>query len=445
MALSAIEIYKSLPQTNCGDCGVPTCLAFAMKLAQKQASLDDCPHASDEAKAALGAASAPPMATVTIGTGDRALELGGETVAFRHEETFHHPCAIAVMVDCSLSDDDIKERIQKINATEFERVGMTFGVDLIALRADGDSRLADAARLATETSDLPLVLMSDDSEAMAEALEICGESRPLIYGATADNLEAMVEVAKKYDCPLALRANGLDELVQMGDQAEAAGLTQLLLDSSPRSACDVLVHQTGIRRAALERTNKALRYPTVVVPAADGQALSLLHACSAVAKYAALIIVDALQPELLLPIITTRLNIYTDPQKPLQVEQTVHEVGEPDENSPVLITTNFSLTYYSVEGDTTAGKIDAYILPVNTEGTSVLTAWAAGDFTPEIIAKAVADSGLEDIVAHREMIIPGGVAVLQGKLEQESGWQVIVGPRESSGIPQFFRERRKEA
>ncbi len=446
MALSAIEIYKLLPQTNCGDCGVPTCLAFAMKIAQKQASLDDCPHVSDEAKAALGEASAPPMATVTIGTDDHAIEVGGETVAFRHEETFYHPCAIAIAVDCSLSDDEITQCVQQIDAIEFDRVGMTLGIDLIALRDSGEGRLARAAELATQTTNLPLVLMSTDPETTGRALEVCGETKPLIYGAAGDNLEAMVELATKYDCPLSLRANGLDELVDMSEKASQAGAKDLLLDSTPQSTSELLVHQTAIRRATLDQSTKALRYPTIVAPAVDSEKpLGFLQVCTAVAKYASVIIVDTLRPELLLPIITARLNIYTDPQKPLQVEQRVSEVGEPDENSPVLITTNFSLTYYSVEGDVSAGKIDAYILPVNTDGTSVLTAWAAGDFTPEIIAKAIVDTGLEDIVAHREVILPGGVAVLQGKLEQESGWQVAVGPRESSGIPQFFRERRKGA
>ena len=255
----------------------------------------------------------------------------------------------------------------------------------------------------------------------------------------------MAEVANNYDCPLALRANRLGQLVEMSEQAMQAGAKQLLLDSDIQNTLELLVHQTAIRRATLDQTSKALRYPTVMVPSGDNEVSALLQVCTGVAKYASVIVLDTLKSELLLPIITARLNIYTDPQKPLQVEQTIHEVGEPDENSPVLITTNFSLTYYSVEGDCSAGKIDAYILPVNTDGTSVLTAWAAGDFTPEIIAKAVADSGVEDTVAHRELILPGGVAVLQGKLEQESGWQVKVGPRESSGIPQFFRERRREA
>ncbi len=441
MALTAVEVYKNLPKTNCGDCGVPTCLAFAMKLVQKQAALDACPHVTDEMKAALEGSSAPPMATVTIGVGDCALKVGGETVLFRHEETFRNPCGLALRVHSSLADEEILQQVGKIEAARYERVGMSLGADLIAVEDVGDGRLPTVARLAAEGSSLPLVLVSTDAAALGAALEVCGDKRPLVYGATPDNVGEVAALAKQHDCPLALRASSLEELVGLSEQATAAGCSQLLLDSGAGTLAAMLNDQTTIRRAALHKKFKPLGFPTLVNCTKTDPAQQMLEAITAVAKYAAVVIMDWLPDEYLLPVVTARLNVYSDPQKPIQVEPGVHAVGEPTADSPVLVTTNFSLTYYLVEGDVMAAKTPAYIMAVDTKGTSVLTAWAAGDFTGESIAAAVEQFRLADKVSHRTLILPGGVAVLKGKLEESSGWQVLVGPRESSGITLFFRQQ----
>jgi acetyl-CoA decarbonylase/synthase complex subunit gamma len=276
---------------------------------------------------------------------------------------------------------------------------------------------------------------------MEAALEHCGAGRPLLYGATAANFDAVVALAQKWDCPLALRAGGLSELVTLSERAAQAGFAQLLLDSGAQSPAQLLNDQTVIRRAALNKKFKPLGFPTVAVCSAEDPAAQMLEACTAVAKYVGVVILDPLPDEYLLPIVTARLNIYSDPQKPIQVEPGVHEVGEPTPESPVLVTTNFSLTYYLVEGDVMASKMPAHVLAVDTEGTSVLTAWAAGNFSAESIAEAMNKFALAEKVAHRALVLPGGVAVLKGKLEELSGWEVLVGPRESSGIPLFFRQR----
>ncbi len=441
MALTAIEVYKHLPKSNCGKCGVPTCLAFAMKLVQKQASLDQCPEVTEETKQALEGSAAPPMATVTIGAGDRAVQIGGETVLFRHEETFHHPCALAVRLSSSLPPAQLAAGIERVEGCRYDRVGMLLGVDLLALEDAGDGSLAEAAQMAAERSSLPLVLMSTDPQAMGAALEHCGAGRPLLYGATAANLDAMVALAKQWDCPLALCATDLHELVALSERAGQAGYGKLLLDSGAKSLSQLLNDQTIIRRAALNKKFKPFGFPTVAVCAAEDPAAQMLEAITAVAKYAGVVIVDPLPDEYLLPIVTARLNVYSDPQKPIQVEAGMHEVGEPTPESPVLVTTNFSLTYYLVEGDVMASKVPAHVLAVDTEGTSVLTAWAAGNFSAESIAEAMNKFALAEKVAHRALVLPGGVAVLKGKLEELSGWEVVVGPRESSGIPLFFRQR----
>jgi len=441
LALTAVEIYKFLPKTNCGDCGVATCLAFAMKLAQKQAALDECPHVTDDAKQALEDSAAPPMATVTLGMGDHQLKIGGETVLFRHDETFHNPCGLAVTIDTSLPDEQIQQRVEKLQEARYDRVGFILGVDLIALQDAGDGRLAEAARLATQHSDLPLVLMSTDPAAVKQALEVCGDGRPLIYGATADNLDAMLPLAKEHNCPLVLSADSLENLVPLSESATKAGGDQLLLDTGAQRIGDIQSDQTVIRRMALNKKFKPLSFPTVVACSAADPAQQMLQACSAIAKYAGVVIVDLISDEYLLPLVTARMNIYTDPQKPIQVEPGIYPVGEADEDSPVLATVNFSLTYYLVEGDVMTSKVPAHILAVDTNGTSVLTAWAAGDLTAEVIAEHIQRFDLADKVSHKTLVLPGGVAVLQGKLEEESGWQIKVGPKESSALAQFFREQ----
>ncbi len=440
MELTAIEIFKHLPNENCGECGVPTCLAFAMKLAQKQASLDECPRVTDEMRAALEGQSAPPMRTVKIGAGERACEIGGETSLFRHEEKFYRPCGIAVEFASNTASDELKQRIEELNELEFDRVGMMFGLDLVALRDMGDGSLVGATEAAAEVSALPLVLMSEDPAVMGEALQKSGDKPPLIYAATAENLEAMVALAKQHSCPLAIKAAGLEQLAELSEKAAEEGVEDLVLDSGARASGEVLRHQTIIRRAALKKF-RAFGYPTICFPASEDQELRVLQACSYIAKYAGIVVVDFMDRPSLLTLITERLNIYTDPQKPLQVEAGIHEVGEPNAESPVLTTTNFSLTYYIVEGDVSSGKVPAWIVTVDTEGTSVLTAWAAETFTPESIAQTLEKSGIGEKVSHKKVIIPGGVAVLKGKLEEASGWEVLVGPRESSGIPAYLREQ----
>ncbi len=440
MGLTGLDIFKQLPKTNCSDCGVPTCLAFAMKLAQKQASLDQCPHVSEEAKEALSGASAPPIKLVTIGTGERKLEVGNETVLFRHEETFYHPTGIAVSVDAGLPEDQLAARIKAIGEVAFERVGQTLTLNAVALQGEGEA-FVKAAALAAEQSAAPLILMNEDPAVMGEALKVCAEKRPLIYAATAENVDAMAGLAKEHNCPLAVRGSDLSSLADVSAKAQAAGATDLILDSGARKPVDVLENETAIRRAALKRRFRPLGFPTIVFAGGADALEETQQAAVYIAKYAGIVVIDNMDPWELLTLVTVRQNIYTDPQKPIQIEEGLYEIGSPDENSPVMVTTNFSLTYFTVEGDVEASRMPAWVVVVDTEGTSVLTAWAAEKFTAEIIAEKVKALDVASKVKHRKVIIPGHVAVLSGKLEEELSqeWKVIVGPRESSGIPSFLR------
>ena len=172
MALSGLDIYKLLPKTNCRQCGFVTCLAFAMALAKKTVSIDKCPFLSEESKKTLEASSLPPIALITIGAADTKVEVGNETVMFRHEEKFHHESAIGFIIDDSLPETEIRKRVDRIQALTFERVGQTLSVDLIAVKHCADAAtFVRISRIVSEICTLPLVLMSDDPAALRKVLE----------------------------------------------------------------------------------------------------------------------------------------------------------------------------------------------------------------------------------------------------------------------------------
>ncbi len=446
MPLTALDIYKQLPKTNCGECGSPTCLAFAMQLASKKVSLDQCPYVSDEAKANLEGASAPPIKLVKIGTGDNTLEIGNETVLFRHEETFYHPTGLAILVEDSLSEEELKAKAEKINSLSFERVGQIIKVNLIAVKdtSNDPQKFAQAVKTVASNTDLPLILVSFDPAVISAALPNCTDGKPLIYAATRDNYEEMTELAKQHSCPLAVYADNLDELVDLTPKVSGLGVNDLVIDPGSRKLNKVVMDLTQIRRAALRKRSRPFGYPPIVFTEADGPYQEVAQANSYIAKYAGIVVIRGSEPWEILPMVTMRQNIYTDPQKPIQVEAKVYEIGEVTDKSPLLITTDFSLTYFTVEGDVEASRVPSYILVVSSEGMSVLTAWAAEKFTAENIAAALNDSGIADKISHRKVIIPGYVAVMSGKLEEEApDWEILVGPRESSAIPSFLKNRWK--
>ncbi|OAT80291.1 acetyl-CoA decarbonylase/synthase complex subunit gamma [Desulfotomaculum copahuensis] len=442
MGLTGLEIFKRLPKTNCKDCGQPTCLAFAMAMAAGKAGLDQCPHVSDEAKEALGAASAPPVALVKIGTGEKQWELGNETVLFRHDKRFEHPTAIAISVSDTMSADEISAKVAKINKLVFDRVGQTHSVNLVAVEnASGEAdKFAAAVKVAFDNTELPLLLISEDTAAMEKALEVAGSKKPVICGATAANYEAMTALAKKYDTALVVKGTNLSELADLSEKVIALGHKQLLLDSGAREVNKVLADQTQIRRQALKRF-RPFGYPTIAFVTSTDPFQSVVDAGIYITKYAGLMVMSSADPADILPLVTLRLNIYTDPQKPIAVESKIYEIGTPGADAPVFVTTNFSLTYFCVAGDVESARVPGYILPVDTDGISVLTGWAAGKFTPEKITEMLQGCGIADKVNHRKVIIPGGVAVLSGKLQELSGWEVLVGPRESAGIASFLKQR----
>jgi acetyl-CoA decarbonylase/synthase complex subunit gamma len=421
MALTGIQIYKLLPQTNCGECGVPTCLAFAMNLAAGKAELEACPYVSDEAREQLTEASAPPIRQLTVGSGETAVRIGGETVLFRHEKTFYNPCGFAGQI--SDTDGDIADKAKAWSQQQWERVGLNLRSELVFLKCDsGDAgQFESAAKAVLENSDLSLILGCEDPEVMGPVAKALAEKRPLLYAATNANAGAMCAIAEETGCPLAVRGVDLEEVAELTTELSEAGLKDLFIDSGARDLAGAYIDQISIRRAALLSQNKALGFPTICFANAMGETLAEQTAAAAmlVAKYAGLIILDELRPESIFPLLIERLNIYTDPQ---------------------CVTSNFSLTYFIVTGEIEASRVPAWLLIMDTEGLSVLTAWAAGKFVGDAIGIFMKKSGAVDKVKHKKVIIPGFAAAIAGDLEEELvDWEIQIGPREASALPAYLK------
>jgi len=445
MGLTGIQIFKMLPKTNCAECGVPTCLAFAMNLASGKTELDACPYVSDEAREQLAEASAPPIRPVAMGAGVRAFKSGGETVMFRHEKTFYNPTGLAAMVSSDIDSEALDKKLKEWNALQYERVGLNLIPQLVALKdVNGDgAAFAAAAKKIAEESEFGLVLMSDKVDALKVCAEACAFKKPLLYAATNDNAEDMGNLAKETGLPLTVKADNLDDLIALSDKLTGMGLKDLVLDSGSREVKKVFEDQVIIRRAALKEGNSSLGFPTITFPCemAGNLDMETVIASMLIAKYAGIVVLSDFKGENLFPLLLERLNIYTDPQRPMTVTQGIYEIGGPDENSPVLVTTNFSLTYFIVGGEIEGSRVPSWLLIMDTEGLSVMTAWAAGKFAGDAVGMFVKKSGIADKIAHKKIVIPGYSAAISGELEEELGdWEVMIGPRDASQLPKFLKE-----
>ncbi len=443
MPLTGIEIFKLLPKTNCGQCGTPTCLAFAMALAAGRAELAKCPHISDEARAKLTEASTPPVLPVTIGAGQSAFKIGGETVMFRHEKTFLNKPGIALLISDTMSDGEIDARLRKPRELTYERVGMTMSSPLVALRADsGDPEKFALLAEKAQKAGLAIILMSEKPDVLSAAARACAESKPLLYAATKDNADFVAAIVKEFCCPVAARAESLQELPALTSKLAAAGLKEIVIDSGARTVGRAFQDQVIIRSAALTRKDRTVGYPTIVFPCemTDDPLKEAMIASVFIAKYAGIIVLSDFTGESLFPLLVERLNIYTDPQRPLATKQGIYEIGSPDENSPLLVTSNFSLTYFIVSGEIENSKVPAYLYVKDTEGLSVVTAWAAGKFSGDIIGPAILKSGIDTKIKHRKLIIPGYIAMEKEALAEElPGWEILVGPQEAAQIPAYLK------
>ncbi|NQT70109.1 MAG: acetyl-CoA decarbonylase/synthase complex subunit gamma, partial [Desulfobacteraceae bacterium] len=391
-------------------------------------------------------ASAPPIRPIALGKGVRASKAGGETVLYRHEKTFYNPTPIAAMVGSDISESDLKTKLNVWNAFQFERVGLNLRPELVALKdANGDKdAFAAAAKTIAETSEFNLILMSEDAGVMAAGVAACGFKRPLIYAATEGNLDDFGALAKEHDLPLAVKADSVEGLVPLTTKLTEMGLKDLVLDSGSREIQQSMKDQIVIRRAALKSLNRALGFPTITFPCemASNLDMETMIAAMHIAKYGGIAVLSDFAGESLFSLLVERLNIFTDPQRPMTVTEGIYEIGNPDENSPVLVTTNFALTYFIVSGEIEGSKVPTWLLIKDAEGLSVLTAWAAGKFSGDDVGMFVKKCGIMDKVKHNELVIPGYAAAIAGDVEEElPGWTITVGPREAAHIPAFLKTK----
>jgi acetyl-CoA decarbonylase/synthase, CODH/ACS complex subunit gamma len=436
MALSGIQIYKLLPQTNCKECGFPTCLAFAMKLAAKQVELSTCPYVSEESKAQLAESAAPPIRLITLKSAGHEVKAGNEVVLFRHEKTFYNKPGIFVKISADQPTAFITETVKNVDTYLVNYVGIELVLDGFAVEdIIGDPvQFAEAVRTVRAASQKPIILVSNRPAVIQAGLSNLQGEVPLIAGADTDNWQEMAGLAKSAKAALVVSASTLDGLADLSDKVKATGLEDIVLNPQASGMSSWLALSTQIRRLALKKNFKPLGYPVIAFPKNQSDA------AQAITKYAGFIVVEKFSPALAYSLLVLRQNIYTDPQKPIQVQPGIYEINNPKPDSPVLVTTNFSITYFSVANEVESSGMPAWLVVCDAEGMSVLTAWAAGKFDAERIAKSVKAFHVADKVNRLRLVIPGHVAVLSGEIEAElPDWEIRVGPREALDLPKFMK------
>jgi acetyl-CoA decarbonylase/synthase complex subunit gamma len=444
MALTGLDIQKLLPKTNCKECGSNTCLAFAMKLAAKKASLSECPYASEESKQVLGAASEPPVKGIEFGK-SKEFKIGEETVLYRHERTFVHQTIIAININDTDDSGEIDKTLENIKNYCVERVGEKLFVEMIAVtqRSNENEKFVSLAKRAWETVQRPLILHSSNLQSIIEAAQAVKGSQSVIASATKETADQLAIVAKENGHTLALTGT-IDEIGETTSRLKATGFNNLLLQFKTESLAEQFQINSIARTSALKDNNKSLGYPFLRFIEAKDILDITIEAITEINKYGGICVLPAFDAAQLVTLFTLRLNIFTDPQKPIQVDPKIYPIGEPTANSPVFLTTNFSLTYFIVSSEIENSGISAWLLVPQCEGMSVLTAWAAGKFSGAVIGKAAKEFELEKLVTTREIVIPGYVAQISGELEENMpGWKVAVGPQEAADLESFVIARYK--
>jgi len=441
MPLTGLQIYKLLPQTNCKECGSPTCLAFAMKLAAKQAELTACPYVSETSKSQLESASSPPIRLITLAGDGTKLEVGNETVMFRHEKTFYHKPGIFIRLKDSQDLESIRAGAATASAYSVDYVGIKLGVDGFAVESvSGDRARFAAAVGAVAAAKNPLILMAADPAVLAEGAKVVAGTRPLLYAADETNWQQMAEVAKSTKAPLAVKAESLEKLADLTEKLQKAGVEDLVLDPLARGSSASLTILTQIRRLALKKNYRPLGYPVMVFPGEAEGVDEAVMAAQQIAKYAGFVVINSFDPAVLYPLLVLRENLYTDPQKPIQVQPGLFEINAPTADAPVMVTTNFSITYFAVNNEVEGAGWPAWLIVTDADGMSVLTAWAAGKLDSDRIVKAIKACSIESKINHKRLIIPGQVAILSGELEEGlEGWEIMVGPKEAVDIPAYLK------
>ena len=445
MALKGLDIFKLSPKKNCKECGVPTCMAFCMKVAQGSVSIDKCPYFSQEAKDKLNEQTAPPMKTISVG----GHKLGGETVLFRHEKTFVNKNLFAVCLCTDCSSEKVEQKLANVAKIDYERIGERMYVEslYVANKQSDPAVYAQLVKKAAATG-RTLILSCWDVPCAEAALAVAG-SNCILDGATPDNWEQMSALAVKAGIPLGVWAPSLEELYDTVKKLEARGNRNLVLDVTADTAKETLKNSVLVRRTALRDGDRSLGYPAIVNVArlAKGEKrLQTAYATLFTEKYASIIVLEDICYAQALPLFGLRQNIYTDPQKPMKVESKIYPINGADETSPCAITVDFALTYFLVSGELERSGMPVNLIVTDASGMSVLTAWAAGKLSSGSVRKTFDQLDVENRIKNRTLIIPGKVAVMKGEIQEKlPGWNVVVGPQEAAQLPKYMREKEYEA
>jgi len=459
---SPLEVYKFLPQTNCGDCGEATCMAFASHMIDRSLNLEDCPPLLEEKfkKKYLKLAEllAPEIREVIIGTGEHTVSVGGDDILYRHQLAFFNQPALAVDVWDTMSEDELTERIKFINEYKKFYVGRFLKLDMVAIRStSGDpDKFKQAVTSVAGNTELPLILCSLDPKVLKAGLEVVADRKPLLYAATKDNWQDVADLVVEYDVPLVLFSpDDLDTLKSMAATFLEMGRDDLVLDpgTNPqgKSLRESFENFLMIRRAGIKEGQRDIAFPLLAVPMtaylANDDPVSASYWETVLAsvftvRYGDIMILHSIEPYALLPELHIRDTIYTDPRTPVKVDPKVYEVGSPDKDSPVFVTTNFALTYYTVESDLASNGIDCYLLATDTDGLGVEAAVAGGQMTGQKVSDEFMRVGFDfsEMTAHNTVILPGLAARLQGDMEDASGLKVKIGPPDSGRIPGWMEK-----
>lgn len=446
MALTGLDIFKLTPKKNCKDCGFPTCLAFSMKVAAGGIEIEKCPHMSEENLTKLSESTAPPMKALTVGAGANEYKLGGETVLFRHEKTLVNRNRFAVAIKDTDSADVVNSKIENIKKVDFERIGERMKAEFAAFIYTGNKEayIANIKAVLASGAELAYMVVCEDVEVAKEALELLKDTNPILHGATAANYEQMVDVAAAGKYALGLRADSLEDLYELTSKVQSKDYKELLLDAGSKTIKEAYTNAIQIRRTALKDGDRTFGYPSIIFVndlAKDNKFMEIALSSIFTIKYGSILVIEDMDFARGHSVWALRQNIYTDPQRPMRVEPKAYSVNNANDESPVLCTVDFALTYFIINGEIEKSKVPTWLLIPDAGGYSVLTAWAAGKFSGSIIANFVKESGVEQKTKSRKLIIPGKVAVLKGDIEDSlPGWEVVVGPNESMQLPKFLKD-----
>lgn len=445
MALNGIQIFKMTPKTNCKECGSPTCMAFAMKVAQGAAEISACPHMSEEALATLAEATAPPMKTIKVGTGDKEYSLGGETVLYRHDKTFVSRTRYAISICSCMDDATVDAKLEAMKKVDYERIGEQMYVEMVYVNyheGDAQDKYVELVKKAADTGRVLVLGCTDEAVAKA-ALDVCKDAKPILNGANAANAEAMSKLATDAGVVLGVSGADLNELYDTVAKLEGLGNKNLVLDTTGADVKTTFANTVQVRRAAIKNEDRTFGYPSIVnlsKIAKDDKYMQEALLSLFTMKYGSIVVLDEMTYDVALPLYGLRQNLFTDPQKPMTVEPGIYPINGGDENSLCLTTVDFALTYFVVSGELERSGVPCNLLISDAAGMSVLTAWAAGKLSSGTIAKFVQEN-VEDKLKCRKLVIPGKVAVLKGDLEAKlPGWEIIVAPDEAVQLVKFMKE-----